>query len=87
MQKNVYICGIANNKKTNYMRKLLILLLGLLASVYSMAQDMKVVDFRLLENDLTANTRGTEKMDQNGERAALIKIVTPETLGGFGGCW
>ncbi len=31
-----------------------------------MAQGMKVVDFKLLENDLTANTRGTEKMDQNG---------------------
>lgn len=60
------------------MRKLLISLIGLLSVVYSMAQDMKVVDFRLLENDLTANTRGTEKIDQNGERAALIKIVTPE---------
>ena len=43
-----------------------------------MAQGMKVVDFKLLENDLTANTRGTEKMDQNGERSALIKIQTPE---------
>ena len=43
-----------------------------------MAQGMKVVEFKLLENDLTANTRGTEKMDQNGERAALIKIQTPE---------
>ena len=60
------------------MRKLLLSLFGLLAVVCSKAQDMKVVDFRLLENDLTANTRGTEKMDQNGERAALIKIVTPE---------
>jgi len=67
------------------MRKLLFLLLGLLSVVYSIAQDMKVVDFRLLENDLTANTRGTEKMDQNGERAALIKIVTPERGFSFDG--
>ena len=39
---------------------------------------LSVARFQLLENDLTANTRGTEKMDQNGERAALIKIPTPE---------
>ena len=47
-------------------------------AMHAMAQGMKVVEFKLLENDLTANTRGTEKMDQNGERAALIKIQTPE---------
>ena len=43
-----------------------------------MAQGLKVVDFKLLETDLTANTHGTAKQDQNGETAALIKIVTPE---------
>ena len=42
------------------------------------AQNMKVIDFRLLENDLTANTHGTSKLDLNGETAALIKIQTPE---------
>lgn len=42
------------------------------------AQDMKVVEFRLLDKDLTANTHGTSLLDQNGETAALIKIVTPE---------
>ena len=42
------------------------------------AQDLKVIDFRLLDKDLTANTRGTLKTDQNGETAALIKIQTPE---------
>lgn len=42
------------------------------------AQGLKVVDFKLLETDLTANTHGTSKEDQNGETAALIKIVTPE---------
>ena len=50
----------------------------LTVAMQAMAQGMKVVEFKLLENDLTANTRGTEKMDQNGERAALIKIQTPE---------
>ena len=38
-----------------------------------------VKSFRLLETDLTANTRGTEKYDQNGEKAALIKIITTMT--------
>ena len=52
--------------------------LCLTVAMQAMAQGMKVVEFKLLENDLTANTRGTEKMDQNGERAALIKIQTPE---------
>ena len=62
------------------MRKRLLTLsfLCLAFAVQMMAQGMKVVEFKLLENDLTANTRGTEKMDQNGERSALIKIQTPE---------
>ena len=61
------------------MKKLLTLTaIALAFTVQAMAQGMKVVEFKLLENDLTANTRGTEKMDQNGERAALIKIQTPE---------
>ena len=62
------------------MRKKLLVLtfFCLTVAMQAMAQGMKVVEFKLLENDLTANTRGTEKMDQNGERAALIKIQTPE---------
>lgn len=42
------------------------------------AQDISVESFKLLENDLTANTTGTMKRDQNGEVAALIKVVTRE---------
>ena len=42
------------------------------------AQSLSVEKFRLLENDLTANTRGTLKYDQNGDVAALIKVVTTE---------
>lgn len=61
------------------MKRLLTLILSCLAStVFTMAQKMDVVDFRLLETDLTANTHGTLKVDQNGETAALIKIQTPE---------
>ena len=32
----------------------------------------------MLENDLTANTYGSMMRDQNGEVAALIRVVTPE---------
>ena len=37
-----------------------------------------VESFRLLEMDLTANTQGTQEIDQNGEVAALIKVVTTQ---------
>lgn len=61
------------------MKKFLSLLsLFVMSVVFGIAQNMKVLDFKLLENDLTANTRGTLKLDQNGETAALIKIQTPE---------
>lgn len=43
-----------------------------------MADGISVVGFRLLDTDLTANTYGTRKLDQNGETAALIKIATTE---------
>ena len=42
------------------------------------AQSVSVSDFRLLDTDLTAITLGTQEIDQNGEVAALIKVVTPE---------
>ena len=35
--------------------------------------------FKLLDSDLTANTAGTMEQDQNGEVAALIKVVTTQT--------
>ena len=61
------------------MKKLLVLIfMCQMYSYQAMAQGMKVVEFKLLETDLTANTRGTSKLDQNGETAALIKIQTPE---------
>ena len=42
------------------------------------AQNISVASFKLLPNDLTANTHGTMERDQNGEVAALIKVVTSE---------
>ena len=42
------------------------------------AQNISVASFQLLETDLTANTHGFMERDQNGEVAALIKIVTTE---------
>lgn len=66
-------------------RILAIILLGSIAVIMAEAQNMKVLDFRLLENDLTANTRGTQKQDMNGETAALIKIQTPERGFSFDG--
>ena len=53
-------------------------LLCILASSRLSAQEMSVLGFRMLETDLTATTHGTSYMDQNGETAALIKIVTME---------
>ncbi|MBO4800394.1 MAG: PEGA domain-containing protein [Bacteroidaceae bacterium] len=66
-------------------RKIVALLFGSLLAVPLTAQEMSVVSFRLLETDLTANTRGTSEMDQNGETAALIKIVTLERGFNFDG--
>lgn len=42
------------------------------------AQNISVSSFKLLDNDLTANTTGTMERDQNGEVAALIKVITTE---------
>ena len=57
---------------------------GLCSSVLS-AQNISVKSFRLLETDLTANTAGTMKRDQNNEVSALIKVVTTETGFAFDG--
>ena len=43
------------------------------------SQSISVSSFKLLDSDLTANTAGTMEQDQNGEVAALIKVVTTQT--------
>ena len=63
------------------MKKLALLTLSALLAMCLNAQNIKVLKFEKLEKDMTANTHGTQKLDQNGEKAALIKIQAPE--GGF----
>ena len=59
------------------MRTLFLAIL-LLLSGWVEAQQLSVKSFRKLENDLSA--RGSEgRTDQNGDRCAIIKIVTTET--------
>ena len=48
------------------------------AAISVQAQNISVASLKLLENDLTANTAGTMERDQNGEPAALIKVVTTQ---------
>ena len=60
------------------MKRLLFYVMMLTVSVSMSAQSLSISGFRLLETDLTAITQGTQEIDQNGEVAALIKIVTGE---------
>ena len=62
---------------TRNIRNILFLLFVFCAQAL-VAQEISVASFRLLENDLTANTHGTTERDYNGEVSALIKVVTPE---------
>ena len=55
-----------------------LLILAFSRSTVVCAQNISVSSFRVLENDLTANTIGSMERDQNGEVAALIKVVTTE---------
>ena len=57
----------------------LILLLFLFLGLDTMAQTMAVKSFRLMPMDMTASSIVGKRFDQNGEVAALIKIVTFET--------
>ena len=61
-----------------FLRFLLLALLVADALTVS-AQGISVASFRRLDNDLTANIAGTMEKDQNGDVAALIKVVTTQT--------
>ena len=54
-------------------------------SLHCYSQSISVSSFKLLDTDLTANTAGTMEQDQNGETAALIKVVTTQTGFSFDG--
>ena len=60
------------------MKKVLLFIFTFLIYLSAQADGISVVSFKQLETDLTANMHGTRKVDQNGETAALIKIVTSE---------
>ena len=61
------------------MNRLLFILLFICSAGSCFSQEISVRSFKLLNTDLTANTKGTSEIDQNGETAALIKVVTTET--------
>lgn len=61
------------------MRRLSFVVLLFVVATTMSAQSLSLSGFRLLETDLTAITNGTQEIDQNGEVAALIKVVTSET--------
>ncbi len=61
------------------MKRVLMIITMLTCALMVNAQSISVSCFRLLENDLDANTAGTMEKDQNGEVAALIKVVTTQT--------
>lgn len=61
------------------MKKIIYCSIFILQTIIGQAQTISVSSFKLLDTDLTANTAGTMEMDQNGETAALIKVVTTQT--------
>ena len=60
------------------MKQLLLFPILLLFCLFAQAQQIAVKSFRQLENDLDARAH-YPKEDKNGEKAAIIKIVTTET--------
>ncbi len=63
-----------------HIRYSLITLLFCLFVATVSSQELAVENFRLLENEISANIQGPKRrIDQNGEVAALIKVVTTET--------
>lgn len=58
--------------------RLLLYILFLIPCCLASAQSLSVVGFRLLDDDGSAKANGTMKFDQNGDVAALIKVVTTE---------
>ena len=61
------------------LRRLFAVLSLLLCLTWANAQNISIKSFKLLPTDLTANLEGTKEIDQNGETAALIKVITTET--------
>lgn len=60
------------------MKQVFLVLFLSLFSIQLRAQEIKVESFRILENDMDARTN-YPKEDLNGNKAAIIKVVTSET--------
>lgn len=81
-----------HNNKTFLFNSSFVIAIALLLLPQMLMAQLRVDGFELLSNDLTAMTRGMSSLkpnglvtDQNGEVAALIKIVTPMTGFNFDG--
>ena len=61
------------------MKRIICYIIFIIQIIIGQAQIITVSSFKLLDTDLTANTAGTMEVDQNGETAALIKVVTTQT--------
>ena len=61
------------------MKRILLILMPFVVTATLSAQGLSVSGFNLLDTDITAITQGTQEIDQNGDVAALIKVVTRET--------
>ncbi len=60
------------------MMKRIAILLLLLSALGATAQNIAVKSFRALPMDITASSKEGKRIDQNGQVAALIKVVTTE---------
>ena len=60
-------------------RRVSLLLLLLFCTIAVQAQNIAVKSFVIDETDMTANTTGTTVIDQNGQKCALIKMITTQT--------
>ena len=60
-------------------RRVSLLLLLVFCSIAVQAQNIAVKSFAIDETDMTANTTGTTVIDQNGQKCALIKMITTQT--------
>lgn len=67
------------------MKRVLLFSLLIAYRIVCYSQSIAVSSFKSLDTDLTANTAGTMERDQNGEVAALIKVVTTQTGFSFDG--
>ena len=67
------------------MKKCICVFIGIIFCLSIIGQSISVASFKQLNSDLTANTAGTMEKDQNGEVAALIKVVTTQTGFSFDG--